>query len=130
MIKKSCLQKQWAEAETLKEILRMSSEKTKNDRSSRADDDGDALKRDVATQRSGPSPQSGPLSPDKKDQVTNLQRLAELEKEVQKLRMLLGVQVHRTTQGTMTTEGKPKDAPANPSSREIGCQTDVAEVSL
>ncbi|CAG09733.1 unnamed protein product [Tetraodon nigroviridis] len=29
----------------------------------------------------------------------------------------------------MTTEKKPKDAPANPSSREIGCQTDVAESS-
>lgn len=108
----------------------MSSKKTENDRGSQADDDGDTLERDVSTQTSGSSPQSGPLSPDARDQVTHLQRLAGLEKEAQKLRRLLGLEVHRTTQGTMTTEEEPKDPPANPSSREIGCQTDVAEVSL
>lgn len=130
MNKKSCLQKQPAEAQNAEAVLEMSSEKAENDTSSRADDNGDTLERDVSTQRSGSSPLSGPVSPDEKDQVTNLQRLARLEKEVQKLRRLLGLQVHRTTQGTMTTEEKPKDVPANPCSREIGCQTDVTEVSL
>lgn len=130
MNKKSCLQQQQAEAENIEEIVQMSSEKTKNDRSSRAHGDGDTLERDAASQRSGSSPQSGPLSPDDSDQVTNLQRLAGLQKEVQKLRRLLGLQAHWTTQGTMTTEEKPKDALANPCSREIGCQTDVAEVRL
>lgn len=130
MNKKLCLQKQWAEGKNIKEILQMSSEKTKNDGSSRKEADGDTPEQEVCTQRSGSPPQSEPLSPDKRDQVSNLQKLARLEKEVQKLRRLLGLQAHRTTQGTMTTEKKPKDAPANPSSREIGCQTDVAEVSV
>lgn len=111
-------------------ILQRSSEKTKSDRSSQADENGDRLERDIPTQRPGSLPQSGPLSPDEGDRVADLQRLAALEKEVLKLRRLLGPQIHRTTQGTMTTEEKPKDAVANPSSREIGCQTDVAEVSV
>lgn len=64
-------------------IPEMSSEKTNNDRSSRVDEDGDATERD----------QSGPLSPDERERVANLQRLARLEKEVQNLRRLLGLQV-------------------------------------
>lgn len=124
MNKKTCLPEQRAFSENVEGIL--SSEKSKNDRSSRADEDGDTLERDVSTQSPGSSPQSGPLLPDERDQVVNLQRLAALEKEVLKLRKLLGLRVHRTTQGTITTEEKPKDAVANPS---VGCQTDVAEVS-
>lgn len=61
----------------------MSSEKTNNDRSSRVDEDGDTPERD----------QSGPPSLDERDRVANLQRLARLEKEVQNLRRLLGLQV-------------------------------------
>lgn len=115
--------------EHIEEVLQMSTEKSKNDRSSRADDDGETL--DVSTQRSGSSPQSGPLSPGGRDLVTDLQRLAYLEKEVQKLRKLLGLRGQlSTTQGTMTAEEKPKVAPGNKASRDIGCQTDGAEVSL
>ncbi|XP_056898945.1 MORC family CW-type zinc finger protein 3-like isoform X2 [Takifugu flavidus] len=88
--KKSCLQNQQAEAENVEEanpekepgIPEMSSEKTNNDRSSRVDEDGDTPERD----------QSGPPSLDERDRVANLQRLARLEKEVQNLRRLLGLQ--------------------------------------
>lgn len=64
-------------------IPEMCSEKTNNDRSSRVDEDGDTAERD----------QSGPLSLDERERVANLQRLARLEKEVQSLRRLLGLQV-------------------------------------
>lgn len=64
-------------------ISEMSSEKTNNDRSCRVDEDGDTTERD----------QSGPLSLDERERVANLQRLARLEKEVQNLRRLLGLQV-------------------------------------
>ncbi|TNM99220.1 hypothetical protein fugu_013784 [Takifugu bimaculatus] len=88
--KKSCLQNQQAEAENVEEanpekepsIPEMSSEKTNNDRSSRVDEDGDTPERD----------QRGPPSLDERDRVANLQRLARLEKEVQNLRRLLGLQ--------------------------------------
>lgn len=125
--KKTCLPEQRANSENVEGILQLSSEKSKNDRSSQADENEDTLERDVSTQSPGSSPQSGPLLPDERDQVANLQRLAALEKEVLKLRRLLGLRVHRTTQDTMTTEEKPKDAVANLS---VGCQTDVAEVSV
>lgn len=127
MNKKTCLPEQRANSENVEGLLHLSSEKCKNDGSSQADEDGDTLERDVSTQSPGSSPQSGPLLPDERDRVANLQRLAVLEKEVLKLRGLLGLRVHRTTQGTMTTEEKPKDAVANPS---VGCQTDAAEVSV
>lgn len=91
MNKKSCLQNQQAEAENVEEtnpekepsIPEVSSEKTNNDRSSPVDEDGDTPERD----------QGGPLSLDERERVANLQRLARLEKEVQNLRRLLGLQV-------------------------------------
>ncbi len=61
-----------------------------------------------------------------------MQKLAGLEKEAQRLRRLLGLEITKATQGTMTTADsgaeKPKGA-ASTAGREVGCQTDVAEVS-
>lgn len=74
------------------------------------------------------------LPPDGGDREAKLQRLAGLEKEVQRLRDLLGLEITKTTQGTMTSDDScpenQKQGPVRPSaSRAIGCQTDMAEVS-
>ncbi|XP_070818660.1 MORC family CW-type zinc finger protein 3 [Chaetodon trifascialis] len=77
------------------------------------------------------------LSPDGGDREANVQKLAALEKEAQRLRKLLGLEVTKTTQGTMTTadtsakkpEGEPVTPAASATSREVGSQTDVAESS-
>lgn len=77
-------------------------------------------------------PRSRPLPPERSDQEANVQKLAGLEKEAQRLRRLLGLEITKATQGTMTTADgsaeKPKGA-ASTASREVGCQTDAAEVS-
>lgn len=64
------------------------------------------------------------------DREAEMQKLTEMEKEIQRLRRLLDLEITHTTQSTMTdAEGsfeRPKEFTA---SREISCQTDMAEVS-
>ncbi|RVE67323.1 hypothetical protein OJAV_G00101870 [Oryzias javanicus] len=62
--------------------------------------------------------------PEGGDREAKLQRLASLEKEVLRLRGVLGMEVGRTTQGTMTAEEECAEKEA---SREVGCQTDPPE---
>lgn len=62
-----------------------------------------------------------------------MQRLVGLEKEAEKLRSLLGLEITKTTQGTMTNDDSDEKSPTQtlekPSGRkEVGCQTDMAEV--
>uniref|UniRef100_A0A671W4N9 Zgc:152774 n=1 Tax=Sparus aurata TaxID=8175 RepID=A0A671W4N9_SPAAU len=118
-------------------------EKSKQDGSSRAEKQADKAQRMVtnltwthsltSTQTVMVSPLSrteGPRSrpppPQGSDWDVNAQRLAGLEKEAQRLRRLLGQEIKKTTQGTMTTAD---GGPATADSREVGCQTDEAEVS-
>lgn len=133
----------------------LSSEKTRQDRSSQAEKPGDMPQRifsNLTWTHSLPStqtvvvsplsrtegPRSRPLPPEESNQMANEQKLAGLEKEAQRLRQLLGLEITKTTQGTMTTADcspdKPKERLATPqastASREVGCQTDVDEVSL
>jgi len=80
-------------------------------------------------------PQSRTLPPEGGDGEAKALRLAALEKEVQKLRSILGQEVIKTTQGTMTTDDssaeKPNQESVTPTpSKEVGCQTDLAEVSI
>ncbi|XP_036933593.1 MORC family CW-type zinc finger protein 3 isoform X1 [Acanthopagrus latus] len=120
-----------------------SSEKTKQDGSSRAEKQADKAQRVVTNltwTHSLPStqtvmvsplsrtegPRSRPPPPQGSDWDVNVQRLAGLEKEAQRLRRLLGLEIKKTTQGTMTTAD---GGPATADSREVGCQTDDAESS-
>lgn len=93
----------------------------------RVGDGGGSPERD---ERPGDTPQGGPLSPDVGDRAGGLQTLARLEEEVQRLRRLLGLQVHGTAQDTTTKREKATGGPVTPSSQEIGCQTDVAKVTF
>lgn len=93
----------------------------------RVDNGGGSIERD---ERPGDTSQSGPLPPDVGNRAGGLQRLAQLEEEVQRLRRFLGLQVHRTDQDTTTKPEKASGGPVTPSSREIGCQTDVAKVTF
>lgn len=67
-------------------------------------------------------------------QVINKLRLAQLEREAQQLRRLLGLEATTTSQGTMTTsdldqpDGPQAAAAVVKSSTEVVCQTDTAEV--
>ncbi|KAM4555109.1 MORC family CW-type zinc finger protein 3 [Odontesthes bonariensis] len=77
-------------------------------------------------------PQSRTLPPEGGDGEAKALRLAALEKEVLKLRSILGQEVLKTTQGTMTTDDssaeKPNQKSVTPTpSKEVGCQTDLAE---
>ncbi|XP_042349543.1 MORC family CW-type zinc finger protein 3 [Plectropomus leopardus] len=82
-------------------------------------------------------PRCRPLPPDRNDRETNVQRLAGLEKEAQRLRTLLGLEIEKTTQGTMTTPDssaeKLKEGQVTPQAptarREVGCQTDMVQSS-
>nr|XP_020500949.1 MORC family CW-type zinc finger protein 3-like [Labrus bergylta] len=75
--------------------------------------------------------------PERSDREANVQKLVVLEKEAQRLRRLLCLQVTKITQGTMTETDSGAwnekvglmTAPASKESREIGCQTDEAESS-
>ncbi|XP_071371264.1 MORC family CW-type zinc finger protein 3 [Centroberyx affinis] len=76
-------------------------------------------------------PWSRATPPEGGDREAVAQRLAGLEKEAQRLRTLLGLEVERTTQGTMTTEMSPEKPaggaetpPATAVTREVGCQTE------
>ncbi|KAA8588859.1 hypothetical protein FQN60_010204 [Etheostoma spectabile] len=78
---------------------------------------------------------SRPLPPEGSDREANVQKLAGLEKEVQRLHRLLGLEVTKTSQGTMTTADSSAKQPirglvtppASTASREVACQTEVAE---
>ncbi|XP_013861822.1 MORC family CW-type zinc finger protein 3 isoform X2 [Austrofundulus limnaeus] len=82
-------------------------------------------------------PQGRTLPPEGGDREAKVQKLASLEREVQRLRSLLGLEVPRTTQGTMTAADEFTDTPkeglegktATTTSREVGCQTAMAECS-
>ncbi|XP_011478320.1 MORC family CW-type zinc finger protein 3-like isoform X2 [Oryzias latipes] len=63
--------------------------------------------------------------PEGGDREAKLQRLATMEKEVLRLRGVLGLEVERTTQGTMTADDKTEKEQA--AIREVGCQTDPPE---
>ncbi|XP_041845441.1 MORC family CW-type zinc finger protein 3 isoform X2 [Melanotaenia boesemani] len=75
------------------------------------------------------------LPPEGDDREAKLLRLHALEREVQRLRNLLGQDVIRTSQGTMTTDdsdvAKPKQGKviSTEHTAEAGCQTDMAECS-
>lgn len=62
-----------------------------------------------------------------------MQKLAALEKEVQRLRRFLDLEITKTTQGTMTAADscteKLEELSASTARREVSCQTDVDEVS-
>ncbi|XP_041653741.1 MORC family CW-type zinc finger protein 3 [Cheilinus undulatus] len=83
----------------------------------------------------GPRIRLGP--PEGCDREANIQKLAGLEREAQRLRRLLCLEVTKITRGTMTegdgsTENKKEELmtqPASRESRECGCQTDEAESS-
>ncbi|KAK5864732.1 hypothetical protein PBY51_015950 [Eleginops maclovinus] len=68
-------------------------------------------------------PWSRPLPSEGSDRETHLQKLTLLEKEAQRVRRLLGLEITKKTQGTMTTHSE------STASREVSCQTDVAESS-
>lgn len=82
-------------------------------------------------------PRSRPLPLEGTDREANVQKLAGLEKEVQRLQRILGLEITKATQGTMTTADscteKPKEGlptpPASGDCREVGCQTDMVESS-
>ncbi|XP_029917781.1 MORC family CW-type zinc finger protein 3 [Myripristis murdjan] len=77
-------------------------------------------------------PWSRPLPPEGGDREAIMQKLAGLEKEAQRLRKLLCLEVTKTTQGTMTTAntsaekppGRTETLPASTEAREVGCQTE------
>ncbi|XP_073343148.1 MORC family CW-type zinc finger protein 3 [Pagrus major] len=120
-----------------------SSEKTKQDSSSRAEKQADTAQRvltnltwthsltSTQTVKVSPlsrteGPRSRPPPPQGSDREANVQKLAGLEKEAQRLRRLLGLEITKATRGTMTTA---EGGPATTASREVGCQTDEAESS-
>nr|XP_046261217.1 MORC family CW-type zinc finger protein 3 [Scatophagus argus] len=132
----------------------LSSDSEKQDSSSRVEKPGDTAQRVVtnltwthslpSTQTVMVSPlsrtegqRSRPQSLEGSDREANVQKLAGLEKEAQRLRRLLGLEITKITQGTMTIAGggteKPDGGlvtpPASTASREVGCQTDTAESS-
>ncbi|XP_045887114.1 MORC family CW-type zinc finger protein 3 isoform X2 [Micropterus dolomieu] len=123
----------------------LSLRKSKQDSSSRGEKPGDAVQRtptSLTWTHSLPStqtvmvsplsrtegPWSRPLPPEGSDREANAQKLTGLEKETQRLRRLLGLEITKTTQGTMTTADSSTEKPEG-TSREVGCQTDVAESS-
>ncbi|KAM4586160.1 MORC family CW-type zinc finger protein 3 isoform 2-T2 [Fundulus diaphanus] len=80
-------------------------------------------------------PQSKALPPELGEREVKVQKLAALEKEAERLRSLLGLEVSKTTQGTMTTadgavekEGMERST-ASTTSQEVGCQTVMPECS-
>nr|XP_020450973.1 MORC family CW-type zinc finger protein 3-like isoform X2 [Monopterus albus] len=79
------------------------------------------------------APTSSPLPPKASDQEAQVDTLAGLQKEVQRLRRLLGQETTKTSQGTMTVADSSTDKPNEPSphtaKRAVGCQTDMAESS-
>lgn len=77
---------------------------------------------------------SRPLPPEESHREAKVQKLAALEKEAHGLRTLLDLETTTTTQGTMiemTGDCHDELEPsASTARREVGCQADVAEVSV
>ncbi|XP_054890341.1 MORC family CW-type zinc finger protein 3 isoform X2 [Poeciliopsis prolifica] len=78
-------------------------------------------------------PQSKALPPELGEREAKVQKLAALEREAERLRSLLGLEVSKTTQGTMTTadgvvekEGMGRPT-ASTTSKDVGCQTVTVE---
>ncbi|PWA22271.1 hypothetical protein CCH79_00012590 [Gambusia affinis] len=80
-------------------------------------------------------PQSKVLPPELGEREAKVQKLAALEREAERLRSLLGLEVSKTTQGTMTTAdgvvekegiGRPT---ASTTSKDVSCQTVMVECS-
>uniref|UniRef100_A0AAQ5Y9L0 CW-type domain-containing protein n=1 Tax=Amphiprion ocellaris TaxID=80972 RepID=A0AAQ5Y9L0_AMPOC len=77
------------------------------------------------------------LPPEAGEREAKVQRLAGLEKEVHRLRSLLGLEITKTTQCTMTSSDSSAEEPkqkaerpsASTANTEVGCQTDMAECS-
>ncbi|XP_034739098.1 MORC family CW-type zinc finger protein 3 isoform X1 [Etheostoma cragini] len=147
--KKSCLLEG---QQPSSEVEPLSLEKTKQDSSGRDKKPSDAAQRTptcLTWTHSLPCTQTvmvSPLSrtegqpsrllpPEGSDREANLQKLAGLEKEVQRLQRLLGLEFTKTSQGTMTTADSSAKQPirglvtppASTASREVACQTEVAE---
>ncbi|MEQ2300349.1 hypothetical protein AMECASPLE_024478, partial [Ameca splendens] len=78
--------------------------------------------------------QSKALPPELGEREVKIQKLAELEREAERLRILLGLEVSKTTQGTMTTADSVIEkegmggSRASTTSKEVGCQAVMAEV--
>ncbi|XP_049897515.1 MORC family CW-type zinc finger protein 3 isoform X1 [Epinephelus moara] len=80
---------------------------------------------------------SRPPPPETIEREANVRKLAWVEKEAQRLRRLLGLEITKTTQGTMTSpdssaeksNGALVTPPVSKAGREVGCQTDTAESS-
>lgn len=96
-----------------------------------------------STQTAAVSPlsrtENGAPPPQQSEQVANELRLARLEREAQELRRLLGLEATRTGQDRTTPSDLVPDKPDGfqaaaaaaavvRTSREVGCQTDMAEV--
>ncbi|XP_026213180.1 MORC family CW-type zinc finger protein 3 isoform X2 [Anabas testudineus] len=126
----------------------LSAEKTRQDCSNRGEKQGDTAQQaptSLPWAHSLPSAQTvmvSPLSrtegsralpPEGSDREAKVQKLAALEKEVQRLRRLLDLEITKTTQGTMTAADscteKLKELSACSEGRDVGCQTDAAESS-
>ncbi|XP_071313759.1 MORC family CW-type zinc finger protein 3 isoform X2 [Trachinotus anak] len=143
--KRPCL---WEERQPDSENPDKQTHVSEQDSSSRLEKPGDAVQQTLtgltwthslpATQTVMVSPLSRtegpwrrPLPLKGSEQEAKEQKLAGLEKEVQGLRRLLGLEVTKTSQGTMTSADNgaenPKDLAASTASREVGCQTDMAE---
>ncbi|MEQ2263100.1 hypothetical protein XENORESO_003139, partial [Xenotaenia resolanae] len=80
-------------------------------------------------------PQSRALPPELGEREVKIRKLAELEREAERLRILLGLEVSKTTQGTMTTADSVIEkegmggSRASTTSKEVGCQAVMAECS-
>ncbi|MEQ2226678.1 hypothetical protein ILYODFUR_029834, partial [Ilyodon furcidens] len=78
-------------------------------------------------------PQSKALPPELGEREVKIRKLAELEREAERLRILLGLEVSKTTQGTMTTADSVIEkegmggSRASTTSKEVGCQAVMAE---
>nr|XP_019942068.1 PREDICTED: MORC family CW-type zinc finger protein 3-like [Paralichthys olivaceus] len=111
----------------------LSSEKTNQDSCWRMEKPGGTEQEtplNLTWYHSPPSTQTRPLHLRASEQEASVQKLAALEKEVQELRRLRGREHTKTSRGTMTTAGNGSEKlPAATASREVGCQTDMAESS-
>ncbi|XP_038142559.1 MORC family CW-type zinc finger protein 3 [Cyprinodon tularosa] len=80
-------------------------------------------------------PQSRALPPELGEREVKVQKLAALEREAERLRSLLGLEVSKKTQGTMTTadsvaeKGGMGRSTASTTSKDVGCQTTMPECS-
>ncbi|XP_029368037.1 MORC family CW-type zinc finger protein 3 [Echeneis naucrates] len=116
-----------------------SKDKNKQDSSGKTEKPGDILQHTLTRTHSPPptqtvilseGPWSRPLPLKVGEQEAKEQKLAGLEKEVQALRRILGLEVTKKSQSTMTSAKSCAENPKTSTvSREVGCQTEMAESS-